>query len=113
MMTVLFSLFALAACVGAIAVVIERNVARMAFWLVVSLGSVAGLFFLLGADFVGATQLLVYVGGTIVLLIFGVMLTATAQLFQTTAILRSERLLAAVIGFSLLSVVAVSALAVD
>ena len=34
------------------------------------------IFFLLGADFVGATQILVYVGGTLVLVVFGVMLTA-------------------------------------
>ncbi len=39
-------------------------------------GGTAGIFFLLGADFVGATQLLVYVGGTLVLVVFGVMLTA-------------------------------------
>ena len=36
----------------------------------------SGIFFLLGADFVGAIQLLVYVGGTLVLVVFGVMLTA-------------------------------------
>jgi NADH-quinone oxidoreductase subunit J len=36
---------------------------------------VAGLYFLLGADFLGATQLLIYVGGILVLLLFGVMLT--------------------------------------
>jgi NADH-quinone oxidoreductase subunit J len=41
-----------------------------------TLGGTAGIFFLLGADFVGATQLLVYVGGTLVLVVFGVMLTA-------------------------------------
>ena len=41
-----------------------------------SLGATAGLFFLAGADFVGAMQLMIYVGGTLVLLIFGVMLTA-------------------------------------
>ncbi len=39
-------------------------------------GATAGLFFLAGADFVGSMQLLIYVGGTLVLLIFGVMLTA-------------------------------------
>ena len=38
--------------------------------------AVAGLFFLAGADFLGAMQLMVYVGGTLVLLVFGVMLTA-------------------------------------
>lgn len=73
----LFWVFTLAACGGAIAVVVSQNVVRMAFWLIISLGSVAGLFFLLRADFVGATQLLIYVGGTVVLLVFGVMLTAS------------------------------------
>lgn len=77
METILFLLFGLAAAGGAVAVVLTQNVVRMAFWLIVSLGSTAGLFFLLGADFVGAAQLLVYVGGTVVLLIFGVMLTSS------------------------------------
>jgi NADH:ubiquinone oxidoreductase subunit 6 (subunit J) len=113
MTSVLFWLFALAACGGALAVVIEKNVVRMAFWLIVALGSVAGLFFLLGADFVGATQLLIYVGGTIVLLIFGVMLTATGPLSRTMTISRGEQVLAGVIGVSLLCVIGVSALAVS
>src|SRR5919204_3140442 len=60
----------------AIAVVVSQNIVRAATWLLFALGGVSGLFFLLGADFVGATQLLVYVGGTLVLVIFGVMLTA-------------------------------------
>jgi len=78
----MFWLFALASCGGAIGVVLSQRVVRMAFWLVVSLGSVAGLFFLLNADFVAATQLLIYVGGTVVLLIFGVMLTASGSQMQ-------------------------------
>src|SRR5207253_1399172 len=36
----------------------------------------AGIYFLLGSDFIGAVQLIVYVGGTLVLVVFGVMLTA-------------------------------------
>ena len=71
-----FLFFAAVACVFAVAVVISGNIVRMAAYLVVSLGAVAGLFFLAGADFLGAVQLLVYVGGTMVLLVFGVMLTA-------------------------------------
>ena len=113
MTALLFWIFALATCGSAIAVVIERNVVRMAFWLIVSLGSVAGLFFLLGADFVGATQLLVYVGGTVVLLIFGVMLTATGPLSRTVTATRGEQVLAGIIAVSLLCVIGVSALAVD
>jgi NADH-quinone oxidoreductase subunit J len=71
-----FLLFGLTACAFALAVVFTNNVVRMAFYLVMSLGATAGLFFLAGADFVGAMQLMIYVGGTLVLLVFGVMLTA-------------------------------------
>ncbi len=71
-----FLVFALLACASAIGVVIAGNIVRMACLLVASLGAVAGLFFLAGADFLGAVQLMVYVGGTMVLLVFGVMLTA-------------------------------------
>ncbi|MBL8811545.1 MAG: NADH-quinone oxidoreductase subunit J [Planctomycetaceae bacterium] len=73
----LFTIFAVLTCVSAIAVVVSQTVVRMAFWLVLSLGSTSALFFLANADFVGASQLLVYVGGTLVLLVFGVMLTAS------------------------------------
>jgi len=73
----LFTIFALITCLSAIAVVFSQTVVRMAFWLVISLGSTAALFFLANADFVGAAQLLIYVGGTLVLLVFGVMLTAS------------------------------------
>lgn len=113
MMQILFWLFAIVTCAGALAVVIEQNVVRMAFWLVVALGGVAGLFFLLGADFVGATQLLIYVGGTVVLLIFGVMLTATGPWSRGMTLRPGEWIVATVVGFSLMSVFGVSLLAVD
>ena len=71
-----FLLFAAAASAFAVAVVLSSNIVRMACFLVASLAAVAGLFFLAGADFLGAAQLMVYVGGTMVLLVFGVMLTA-------------------------------------
>ena len=75
---VFFLLFSLVACGFAVAVVLSSNIVRMAFYLVLSLGAVSGLFFLAAADLVGSMQLLIYVGGTLVLLIFGVMLTAQA-----------------------------------
>ena len=82
-----FVLYALIACGFAIAVLATSNVVRMAFYLTLSLGATAGLFFLAGAEFVGAMQLLIYVGGTLVLLIFGVMLTAQSRFIsmQTAA----------------------------
>jgi NADH-quinone oxidoreductase subunit J len=100
----LFILFAIAACGGALAVVFSQNVARMAFWLIVSLGSTSGLFFLLRADFVGATQLLVYVGGTVVLLIFGVMLTASGPYLRIRTS-PGELVVAGIVGLLLFSMI--------
>jgi NADH:ubiquinone oxidoreductase subunit 6 (subunit J) len=108
----LFYLFALATCGGAIAVVVSQNVVRMAFWLIVTLGSTSGLFFLLHADFVAAAQLLIYVGGTVVLLIFGVMLTASGPYvrIKTSA---AEGFLAAGIGALFLAMVFSTVYSVD
>lgn len=77
-----FWLFSALACLFALAVLFAPNVVHMAFYLVLSLGAVAGLFFLAGADFLGAMQLVIYVGGTLVLLIFGVMLTAQSRFLR-------------------------------
>ncbi len=60
----------------AVAVVVTQNIVRAAAWLLFTLAGTAGIYFLLGADFIGATQVIVYVGGVLVLVIFGVMLTA-------------------------------------
>jgi NADH-quinone oxidoreductase subunit J len=76
----LFALVATVTAVSALGVVVARNVVRMAVWLLFTLVGVALLYFLLGAEFVGAAQLLVYVGGTLVLVVFGVMLTAQGPL---------------------------------
>ena len=65
--SVFFLIFALLACGLAVAVVITANVVRMAFYLVMALAAVAGLFFLAGAEFLGAMQIMIYVGGTMVL----------------------------------------------
>ena len=108
----LFAIFAIATCGGAIAVVVSQNIARMAFWLIISLGSTAGLFFLLSADFVGATQLLVYVGGTLVLLVFGVMLTASGQ-FTEIKTSPAEGFLAAGIGVLFLAMIISTVSSVD
>jgi NADH:ubiquinone oxidoreductase subunit 6 (subunit J) len=80
-----FLLFALLACGLAVAVVLSANIVRMAAYLVAALGAVAGLFFLAGAELLGTLQLVVYVGGTMVLLVFGVMLTPRQPLFSWNA----------------------------
>ncbi|MEO5931002.1 MAG: NADH-quinone oxidoreductase subunit J [Candidatus Kapaibacterium sp.] len=72
----IFYIFA-AICVGSGAfVVFSRNIAYSAFSLLFAFFGVAGIYVLLGADFVGVSQLLIYVGGILVLFLFGMMLTA-------------------------------------
>ncbi len=77
---ILFVLVATATAVSAVGVVASRDVVRMAVWLLFTLIGVSLVYFLLGAEFAGAAQLLVYVGGTLVLVVFGVMLTAHGPL---------------------------------
>src|SRR4029079_6412054 len=72
----LFWVVALLTGLSAIAVVVTQNIVRSATWLLFALAGTAAIFFLLRADFVGAPQLLGDVGGTLVLVVFGVMLTA-------------------------------------
>lgn len=60
---------------AALLVVTSRNVVHAALYLVVTLLSVAGVFLLLGAEFLAWAQVLVYVGAVVVLLLFGLMLT--------------------------------------
>jgi len=103
--SVFFLLFAGIACAFAVAVVVSPNIVRMAFYLVMSLAGTAGLFFLAGADFVGSMQILIYVGGTLVLLVFGVMLTSQDR-FISMRTSRQEMVVAVLVGLSLLAVLA-------
>src|SRR5213075_1765662 len=72
----LFYAFALMSAGSAVALVISRNIVRTAVCLLFTLVGVAGLYFLLSAEFLAAVQLVVYAGGTLILIIFGVMLTS-------------------------------------
>jgi NADH-quinone oxidoreductase subunit J len=108
----LFLLAAIVASGFAVGVVLTSNVVRMAFYLVLSLAATSGLFFLAGADFVGAMQLMIYVGGTLVLLIFGVMLTAKGP-FISMKTSAGEWVLGAIVGGSLLAVLLSAATSVE
>ena len=78
-MAALFYIFAALTLAGAIGVVTARHIVRAAIYLLLALLGVAGLYFLLDAEFLAAAQLVIYVGGTLVLLIFGVMLTSSVS----------------------------------
>lgn len=71
-----FYLFALLTIGSAVIVVTVRNIVHAAFSLMVTLFSIAGLYVFLQADFLAATQVIVYVGGILVLILFGVMMTS-------------------------------------
>ncbi|MGH8902363.1 MAG: NADH-quinone oxidoreductase subunit J family protein [Egibacteraceae bacterium] len=60
---------------AAILVVTARNVVHAALYLVVALLAVAGTFLVIGAEFLAWTQVLIYVGAVVVLILFGLMLT--------------------------------------
>lgn len=104
---VLFYILAATTGICALAVVVTQNIVRAAAWLLFTLAGVSGLFFLLGAEFVGATQLLVYVGGTLVLVVFGVMLTAQGP-FINMRISAAEWSIALAVGLLLYGVLAAS-----
>jgi NADH-quinone oxidoreductase subunit J len=60
---------------GSALVALMPKLVHSAFALVLALLGVAGLYWTLGADFLGGVQLLVYVGGITILFIYGIMLT--------------------------------------
>jgi NADH:ubiquinone oxidoreductase subunit 6 (subunit J) len=107
--TFLFWLIACLTGISAVAVVVTQNIVRSATWLLFALAGTAGVFFLLGADFVGATQLLVYVGGTLVLVVFGVMLTAQGP-FISMRTSAAEWAVSAAVGLLLYAALALSIL---
>ncbi len=80
MKEIIFNVFVLLTVVPCFWVALSSNIVHAAFSLLVTLFGVAGLYVLLGADFIGVVQVIVYIGGILVLIIFGVMMTQRAKL---------------------------------
>ncbi len=72
---VFFGVIALVSTAAALKMVTTDNVVHAALYLLIVLASVAAIYVILGAEFAAATQVLVYIGAILVLLLFGVMLT--------------------------------------
>ena len=68
---------------SALAVVLSKNIVHSALFLVVSFIAVAGVYALLGVDFIAAVQILVYAGAIAILLVFGIMLTKRGDMKDT------------------------------
>ncbi len=75
MVQVAFYAFAALTLAGALAVLLTRHVLYAAFFLLLTLLGTAGLFVLASADFLAVAQIMIYVGGVLVLIIVGAMLT--------------------------------------
>ena len=109
--SIFFWVFAALACGLGLGVLFSSNVVRMALFLIGSLSATAVLFFLAGSPFLGAMQIMIYVGGTLVLLVFGVMLTAQSR-FISLKTPAGEWVIAAIVGGALLSLLITSAFGV-
>lgn len=107
MEAVLFYIVAVAAALSALGCVLAVNVVRMAVCLLGTLGAVAVLYFLMAASFLGAIQLIVYAGGTLVVIIFGVMLTSQSPRMRF-APMRIELLAGAVVCVCLFAALAMA-----
>lgn len=71
----IFYILAIMAGVSALLVVTLKNIFHSALFLVLTLFSVAGIYVLLGAEFLAGVQVLIYVGAITILMIFAIMLT--------------------------------------
>ncbi len=76
---IIFGALSALAIISAIAAATAPKIVHAAFGLMAAFFGVAGLYMMLGADFVAMAQIVVYVGGLLVLLVFGILLTGRTQ----------------------------------
>ncbi|MCK5086077.1 MAG: NADH-quinone oxidoreductase subunit J [Melioribacteraceae bacterium] len=96
----IFYLFAAVTLGSALLVISTRNIVRAAFYLLFTFFGVSGLYVLLGADFVAVAQIMVYIGGILILLLFGVMLTNNITSVEIKS--GSTNVLPAIVGVGVL-----------
>lgn len=96
---VIFYLFAVVAILFAIFMITARSAIHSALFLISTLVASAGLYFLLQAEFVAGVQILIYVGGVLVLFIFVIMLVNIKE--EDTKIFNRQILIASILSFFL------------
>jgi NADH-quinone oxidoreductase subunit J len=104
-----FYVMAAIAIAAAVKLVTTANVVHAALYLLVVLSAVAGTYVILGAEFAAVTQVLVYLGAIMVLLLFGVMLTR-AKLGSDDDLDHDQRWIGALVAAALFAVMAYSVL---
>src|SRR5579884_703224 len=104
---IVFAALALAMALSALRMVTTRNLVHSALYLTVVLAGAAGIYILLAAEFVAITQVLVYIGAIVVLMLFGLFLTR-APLGDKQELDNNQRWLAAVIALFLFGLLGVT-----
>ena len=102
-----FYVLALVTIVAALKMVTTDNVVHAALYLLIVLAAVAAVYVILGAEFAAATQVLVYIGAILVLLLFGVMLTR-AQLGSDDDLDHEQRWIGALVSVAMMAVMGYS-----
>jgi len=102
---VAFAIMAITMIASALRMVTTRNVVHAALYLVIVLAGVAAIFILLGAEFVGVTQIMVYIGAIVVLFLFGIMLTK-GSFGDDDGVSGERRLMAGLVGLLVFGVMA-------
>jgi NADH-quinone oxidoreductase subunit J len=102
-----FGIIAACLMLSALFVVGSRNLVRSVLWLAITLGTTAALFVFLGATFLAGIQILLYTGGVVTLMLFGVMLTRRHEgVFVENETAPTRRVPAALTAAALLGVIA-------
>jgi NADH:ubiquinone oxidoreductase subunit 6 (subunit J) len=89
-MLILFYFFSSLIIISAFLMLLTRHVLYSAFLLLLTFLGISAIYALLGADFLAVSQIVVYVGGVLVLLLFGIMLTHSPLPSQTTQAPQTE-----------------------
>jgi NADH-quinone oxidoreductase subunit J len=89
---VIFYIFAVVAVVSALFVITRQNAVHSAMFLAATLLSVAGVFLSLRAEFLAGVQVIVYVGGVLVLFVFVIMLVPTDRVLIERRYNRQSRI---------------------
>jgi NADH-quinone oxidoreductase subunit J len=97
---IIFGLLAVAMALSAVKLVTTKNVVHAALYLVIVLAGMAAQYILLAAEFVAVTQVLVYIGAIMVLVLFGIMLTR-APIGVTPELDNSSRIPSAIVALFL------------
>ena len=95
---IIFVIVALLTILPCLIVVFSRNVLYSAFALFFTFLGTSGLYFFLDAEFLAITQVVVYIGGVSVLLLFAILLTKNVDEIRKTNMMSGKRMILAAIG---------------